>query len=309
MSTVDRIDARSVPAPSLDLTVVQGDFRPLRLEENRARMEAAVAETPPGSLVVFPELSLTGYTLHGRGPEVAVASMPAEGAAMGYQGTPMDAPMAVPDGERSALVGLVESSPDGRLYNASALVDPRGASVAHRKCYLPTYGAFDEGRIFAPSREPPRVLTLPGGWKMGVLICEDLWHPSLMWLLAMQGADAVVVQAAPPGRGGPGVREGFASMDRWHLMIRTAAVQYGVYVALANRVGVEEGFTFGGGSCLVGPDGTELWMAGPGETVRHGATLHRESLLEARRPYSHLRDENPALLRRGIDDLAPPADE
>src|ERR687893_824298 len=95
------------------------------------------------------------------------------------------------------------------------------------------------------------------GWRIGVLICEDFWHPALTYILAMQGIHALVVLAAAPGRGAlTGGEEGafFASSDAWERIARTTAQLYGIYVAVCNRVGVEGGVTFAGESLVVAPD-------------------------------------------------------
>jgi len=277
------------------LTIVQDDFQPLEVADNVERAAEHLRQSPADSLVVFPELTLTGYGVGGRAKEVASALTAAETAPEWL------APLATT--ASTALVGLVERGPDQRLFNASVLLGGGRVVSVHRKHYLPTYGMFDEGRVFAPDRTPPPVIEMAGGWRIGVLICEDLWHPSLSWLLAMQGADLIVVQAAAPGRGGHDGDAGFSSMERWALLARATAVQYGVYLALANRSGVEGGLTFGGGSLLVDPHGTEIWRAGGLGPARFETTLSRETLREARQPFSHLRDEDPHLLLRGIRSL------
>jgi predicted amidohydrolase len=256
-------------------------------------MAEALSAARQADVVVFPELSLTGYGLGGRVREMGVALAP-------------DAPVpealtAVASAGPAALLGLVEEAGDTRLYNASVMV--RDGMVVHRdrKRYLPTYGMFDEGRHFAPGREPPGLVDLPGGWRAGVLICEDFWHPSLSWLVAMQGADLLVVMSAAPGRGGSDPDgTGFDSMERWTLLCRATAVQYGLFVALVNRVGCEGGITFGGGSLLVDPEGEVQARSGGLAPERLDLTLDPEKLVRARRPFFHGRDEDPALLLRGI---------
>jgi predicted amidohydrolase len=170
--------------------------------------------------------------------------------------------------------------------------------------YLPTYGMFDEGRYFAPGREPPPVIRLPSGWRVGVMVCEDFWHPSLAYLLALQAADVILVLAAAPGRGEPGdPRALFASTEPWLLLARAAAVQYGVYVVIANRVGVEGGITFAGESLVVSPTGEVLASAPQGEPWTLNVTLTRGVLRRSRTPFSHLRDEDPSFLRRALESL------
>lgn len=280
----------------LRLVLEQNDPLLGRSAENAGAIAEAVGAVPHADLVVFPELSLTGYALGGRVREVGI---PLEvGEPPGPVLTELSSAGA------PAWIGLVEQDRDGRLYNASAILGDGQVLFRDRKRYLPTYGMFDEGRHFAPGRNPPEVVELAGGWRVGGLICEDFWHPSQSWLVAMQGADLLVVQSAAPGRGGPDTQgTGFHSMDRWTLLCQATAVQYALFVALVNRVGSEGGITYGGGSLLVGPDGSILAQAGGLEAQRLEMTLDPASLETARRPFFHLRDEDPGLLLRGIRTL------
>jgi hypothetical protein len=88
-------------------------------------------------LLVTPELSLSGYDLRDRMAEVAI--------------TPQDAAGLMRDAG-SIVVGFPERVPDGAVYNVAAHVDGGRVVHVHRKVFLPTYGMFDEGRVFAPGR-------------------------------------------------------------------------------------------------------------------------------------------------------------
>jgi predicted amidohydrolase len=244
-------------------------------------------------LIVFPELCLTGYGVAGRARDLATPARPGAGLDSQYDGLPSTGP--------DLLLGVPEGAEDGRVFNASVLLSGGIVRETFRKAYLPTYGMFDEGRTFAATSDPAAPFHGPGGWKVGVLICEDFWHPALAWLLAMRGADLLVVQAAAPGRGGlEGTPGSFRSMEAWTTIARATALQLGVFVALVNRVGVEGGLTFGGGSLLVGPDGGILEQAGGREPEVLSAELDHATILAARSPYSHLRDDDPSLLMRGL---------
>ena len=196
-------------------------------------------------LAVTPELSLTGYDLRD-----AAADVTASATTMLASATP-------------TLVGAVASANAGLLYNAAVLASSDSTEIVHRKVYLPTYGMFDEGRYFARG---DRVMPFDiNGWRIGVLICEDFWHPALTYLLAMQGIHVLIVMAAAPGRGAiQGGEDGafFASSDSWERIARTTAQMYGMYVAVCNRIGVEGGVTFAGESIVVAPDATVIARAG-----------------------------------------------
>jgi predicted amidohydrolase len=305
-----------MPKQELLLTVHQTAPLLGEIDENRVDLLRRVEGSNNRDLLLFPELSLTGYNLRGR---VQRAAVPLAG----------ESPVTLPRGSPPVAMGFPERGEDELVYNSAILVHEGKVLAKHRKVYLPTYGLFDEKRYFAPGKAAPPVVTLEGGWKVGLLVCEDFWHPGLMYLLAIQGAELVVVMAAAPGRGrpdsgtdsdeptpygfpsdGPPSQERpgqhhflFSSTDTWTLLARTAALQYGFFLAIANRAGVEEGVTFAGESTVVGPNGDVLARAPQGEVAILDHTLRREELRIARNPYAHLRDEDPEYLRRALNSL------
>lgn len=276
-------------ADALDLVVEQIAPTMGRIEENARRLSELAAASPDAGLVVFSELALTGYLVGDRAPSLALDAEDDRLLAAG------------PDPGPALALGYVERGRDQLVYNAAAVVRGSEILARHRKVYLPTYGIFDEGRTFAPGRTGPPVFEL-AGWRVGLLICEELWHPALPYLLALQEVDVLLVLSAAPGRhprtDAAGLR--FASSEPWELLARAAAFNHGVWVVVANRVGKEDGLTFAGGSMVVAPDGR---IAARAPEVREATlrfTLTRAALREARNPFSHLRDEDPALVVREL---------
>ena len=175
---------------SLRLVLHQTAPRLGAVDENLAAIHQALGTTPPGSLCVFPELSLTGYDLGARARELALEE---------------DAPPPVksPDAATTVVLGYPEIARDTRLYNVAGAFRGGERILRHRKRYLPTYGMFDEGRIFAPGDQGPRLFHPRPEWPAALLVCEELWHPALAYLAALRGAHLLVVLAAAPGgRGG-----------------------------------------------------------------------------------------------------------
>ena len=250
---------------------------------------AAAAAAADADLLLTPELALTGYDVRDNAPDLA-----------------LDLTLANPilDPLRNApgvvVTGLVEGTRDGRVYNSAVAFERGSVLYRHRKIYLPTYGTFDEARFFAPGDriEPVDM----HGWRFGILVCEDFWHPGLIYTLAAARIDALLVLAAGPGRDAwnGGAHGDFASADGWERIARTTAHLYGIYVALANRAGVEGGVTFAGGSVIVGPTGDVLARAPSLEETVLQATLSRSALHRARRPGWHGRDDAPALVIREL---------
>jgi predicted amidohydrolase len=272
----------------LQLAVVQLDARPGELAANIARV-ATAARAAAADVVLTPELALTGYDVRDAAHELAVTLEP---------GGPLPAPLdPLADVPGTLITGLIERGDDGVVYNVAAGLAAGAVRNIHRKIYLPTYGMFDEARWFGRGRQV-RPWPLHDGWRAGVLVCEDFWHPGLVYTLASSGIDVLLVMAAGPGRGAwdGGAHGQFASADAWEEIARATARLYGIYVGLANRVGVEDGVTFAGGSVIVSPAGRVLARAPSLEPATLRATLDPGLLLQARRPGFHGRDDDPLLV-------------
>lgn len=198
-------------------------------------------------LLIFPELSLTGYRLlHLTGH---TALKPSE--------TPLLGPLLEASKQMSLVVGLVEDDGHGVLYNSSLLLSGGVIAHTHRKLYLPTYGIFQEGRFFGSGHR--LALSPTHDQAVGLLICEDLWHPHLARSLAIAGAKILVVSSASPGTVGSGPIP--ASQEAWESLIRSTALVNTCWVVYCNRVGWEEGSFYTGGSLVVRPGGEILERA------------------------------------------------
>ena len=198
-------------------------------------------------LLLFPELSLTGYRLLHLTSRVALRLDDSE---VLYQ-------LRKATKDISIIVGLVEEAPEGVLYNSAVLITDGQIKHVHRKLYLPTYGIFQEGRFFGAGR---KLGLAPFGQEaLGMLVCEDLWHPHLARRLALAGSRILTVISAGPGRVGQGERLG--SQETWESLTRSTALVNTSWVLYCNRVGWEEGSFYGGGSHIVGPDGDIICRA------------------------------------------------
>jgi len=235
------------------------------------------------NIVVFPELSLTGYFLKDLVPDVALRIDSDEISRLAAACRDVD-----------ALVGCVLETDDSRFHNAVVYFSGGRVAHVHAKVYLPTYGIFDEQRYLAAGdRFRSFDLTTRGArsrWRAGALICEDMWHPSAVALLARQGVEAFLVPSSSPGRG---VLRGAAlgTANSYDVMTRTYAQLFTAYVVYCNRVGYEDGIAFWGGSRVVGPDGAPVSdPVGAEETIVY-QRLEKTALRRARIAYPLLRDE------------------
>jgi len=216
----------------------------LGLYEERVR----AARERGADLVVFPELSLTGYFLKDMVSTVALRLDAPE----------MDRLRALSRG--GALVaGFVEETADYRFFNSAAYLEDGEIRYVHRKAYLPTYGLFDEGRYFARGDRIRSFPTRCG--QSALLICEDLWHPSTVYLAALDHALLVICPSSSPLRGLSDGQEQDDNARYWELLNRMYAQTYALFVVYANRVGFEDGVGFWGGSEIIDPTGTRLAKA------------------------------------------------
>jgi predicted amidohydrolase len=197
-------------------------------------------------LLLFPELSITGYRLLHLTSRVSCRIDESENLQQ----------LADATGEMTVVVGLVEEG-EGVLYNSAVLLRAGQIVHVHRKLYLPTYGIFQEGRFFGPGQRLD--LTPIAGEKLGLLICEDLWHPRLAQRLAAGGGKILGVLSAGPGRVGSG--ETLESQEIWECITRSTAVVNTSWLLYCNRVGWEEGSFYAGGSHIVRPGGQILCRA------------------------------------------------
>jgi predicted amidohydrolase len=242
-------------------------------------------------LVVFPELSLTGYLLQDLAQDLAMD--------LGH--SPVSRRLASASERISVMAGTAEVTGEFRFHNTAVLYEDGRLAHVHRKVYLPTYAMFDEGRYFAPG-DRFRVHRSTRLGRLGVLVCEDAWHLSASYLLAQGGADLLCILSAGPVRG---MRAGaeLASRAAWRDLCRVTAQFNTTYVLYCNRVGQEEGWTFSGGSLAVDPLGNVLAEAGPDEEEMLLVEVEPDRLREARTLYPLLRDERAHLVSRELNRL------
>ncbi|HSM04848.1 MAG TPA: NAD(+) synthase [Longimicrobiales bacterium] len=240
----------SHPSAPLRVGLVQLQPRKARVAENLARLAAKIRElSADHDVLVFPETVLSGYFLQGG---VSEAARTAEEVARDLGAPPEDAP--------DVVIGFYERW-RRRLYNSAAWLTPgpEGWEVlhVHRKMFLPTYGVFDEARFVEAGRTLETVDTRFG--RVGMLICEELWHSLSPTILAVGGAELIVVLSASPARDLAPSKDGRPErVLRWERLARGVAEEHGVFVAVAQLVGSEGGKLLAGGSLVVGPDGRIL---------------------------------------------------
>jgi NAD+ synthase (glutamine-hydrolysing) len=242
-------------------------------------------------LVVFPELSLTGYTLMDLVPEAALD--PARHPAFKR--------LAAESRTIDIVLGFVEEGEKGLYYNSAAYLSGGRVVHIHRKAFLPTGGMFEEAKFFATGRSF-RTFTTPLG-KTGLMVCRDFLNYGAGYSLFTGGADVIIVISAAPGRG---LTEGdaFASSRMWELMGEAVAFFSTTFVVYCNRVGFEDGKTFAGGSFIFEPTGRRLVKAPEAEEELVLADLRLEDIRSARKKWTFLRDNRPEVVIRSLKGIA-----
>ena len=244
------------------------------------------AQAAGADLVVFPELSLTGYVLQDLASTVAHSPTLDD---------PVFNALLQASEKIDLVVGFVDEDARNRFFIAAAYLAQGKVVHVHHKVYLPTYGLFDEGRFFAWGDGIQAFDTRFG--RAGILICEDFWHASPPYLLWLDGADLMLFTSASPGRGL--TTEPQLESARWVEHINQAyASLFTTFVAHANRVGYEDGLNFWGGSTVFDPNG-ELLAQAPYH--QEGLTLAQVDLNQLHRTRARLpmlRDERTAMVMR-----------
>lgn len=241
-------------------------------------------------LLVFPELSLTGYQVQDLAPEVAIETEADDRVFA-------ELLKATEDGKIDIVVGFVHRDRRKRFYIADAYLSGGEALHVHHKLYLPTYAMFDESRYFARGNSVRAFDTRFG--RLGMLICEDFWHVSPAYLLWLDGADILILNSSSPARG---LNESVRLMSaRWVEHVNQAyGSMFTAYILHCNRVGYEDGKNFWGGSSVVDPDG-EFMTRGlyfDEALIMQEIDLNQLHRTRARLPL--LRDERPGLVRREL---------
>lgn len=262
-----------------------GDVR-ANLEKHLAYIESAHKEGV--ELLIFPELSLTGYQVQDLVPEIAIESTPDDA---------VYAQLLEASRKLDLVVGFVQRDSRQRYFIAQAYLSGGETVHIHHKVYLPTYGMFDEARYFDQG-ETVRAFDTRFG-RVGMLICEDFWHISPPYLLWMDGADLLIFSSSSPARGLDGNER--LSESRWVEQVNQAyGGTFTSYILHTNRVGYEDGKAFWGGSSVVDPNGNFLVRGVYFEETLLTHTLDLNEVRRTRARLPLLRDERPLMIQREL---------
>ena len=241
------------------VTIAQINTTNGEYEGNTASIIKAIeqAKRDESDLVVFPEVSVQGYTSLDWFLDRDMVRRTLD---------PLPEIIAATEG-LTAIVGTVRPSdlPTGRkLFNAAAIIRDRRLLGFADKTLLPEYDVFDDPRYFEPARE--RNLFKIDECALGVAVCEDFWNDKTFWkerlyandpadeLIAMGANLLVSINASPFNKGKMGQRR---------AMVSHRAKLAGLPIVFVNLVGGNDGVIFDGASIVADRDGRIILQAPP----------------------------------------------
>ena len=200
------------------------------------------AKAQGADLVIFPEMSLTGYVIHDQVYELAetIPGPTVEKAEMLAKKTGVHIIFGMPE---------LSEKTQATVFNTAVFVGPQGLIGKYRKMYLPTHSVFEEKRYFRPGYQTAVFQTDLGN--VGLCICYDIFFPEVLRLIRLKGAQLIVCISASPA-----VRRSY-----FETLTCARAIENTAYVAYVNLAGVQDGLQFWGGSRLVSPNGDVLAKA------------------------------------------------
>ncbi|KAA1188342.1 NAD+ synthase [Pseudohalioglobus sediminis] len=211
------------------INTLVGDF-----EGNTDKVVACVqraVQSHPSPVVVFPELTLSGYPPEDLLLRPSIELRVAQSLARLCAELPAEA---------WAIVGYPRTRDDG-LYNVAGVIHGGEIVAEYSKQSLPNYQVFDEKRYFKPG-SLPCVIDIEGV-QVGLSVCEDIWEPGPTLATARAGAQLLInLNSSPYHRGKRG--------ERWQL-VAARATEAGIPIVYVNQVGGQDELVFDGGSFAV----------------------------------------------------------
>ena len=231
-------------------------------------------------VLLFPELSLTGYSLREKTLDVA---MPVNHPLLGE--------LAAAAGDMVVSAGFIEEDHAGEFYNAQAMVTNGQLVHVHRKLNLPNYGGLEEAKWYSKGQDLAPCEPV-AGWPIHTLICADLWNPALPHLAML---DKPALMLAPVNSAADIVSDEFSNPQGWKTNTDFISMTYGVPLLMANSCALEGNSRFWGGSRILDAFGNCLAEAG-GEEALISAEVSLKDTREARFQLPTIRDADSRLV-------------
>jgi len=236
-------------------------------------------------LVVFPELSTSGYQLKDIVSDAALSPGGKEWRELERLSRKIDLIIGAPLEEDPGLIGNTALYFSGGKWRHT-----------HRKVQLPNYGMFEERMIFAAG-EGFHAFQL-GPCRAGILICREILFPMLAYLYFLQKTDLLIGISNSPQRGIGA--DGVSSYQLWETMGYVFSQFYQQNYLFVNRTGFEDGIGFGGGSFFARAGRGIVRKARYIDDDVLDAEVRPADVRRARLASSYLRDEQPELVLKEL---------
>lgn len=248
--------------------------------------EAARAVADGVELLVFPELSLSGYRLQDLAEEIALRP-----------GCPELDELCRVSREVALVVGAPYEETPGLVRNCALVFSGGELRHVHRKVQLPTHGMFEERMQFQPGErfEPFSI----GPFRAGILICREILFPVHAWLYHLQGCDLLLGISNSPARSLDA--ENFRSFALWETMGFVNAHFFHQNYLFVNRTGFEDGIFFGGGSFAAVAGQGIVRQAAYIDPARIDVDIDPQASRRARLASNYRRDEQPQIILRELE--------
>ncbi len=237
-------------------------------------------------LLIFPELSLTGYSVGEKfhsvalrldNPDLQRLMRAAQGITVG--------------------VGFIEETPSFRFFNSFLYFRDGEIVHKHRKIFLPNYGVFEEKKYFASGSRFD--CFDHNQFRIGHFTCGDAWNPALVHVAASDAANVMVFSACSPDIAlGGGNR--LSNRKNWLRLARFYATMYGVFTVFVNRTGSERDMDFYGESTIVDPFGEMVTRARGRKEGVFTSTLNLNQVRKARTMLHTVRDDDLEFIQRSL---------
>ncbi len=230
--TIRKKSAASVCIAIAQANMLVGDIR--GNVEKIIEMACRARDELHADVVVFPELAMTGYPPEDLLLRPGLHERVAEGL------THLRNSMR----GITLIIGYPEKTPQG-VYNAAVVIRDGEQLANARKQFLPNYSVFDEKRYFIPGKGG--IVVEIKGLKLGITLCEDIWHPEPAAAVVAAGAQCLVTLNASPYHKHKAAERETVVADR----VRENRVP----IIYANQVGGQDELVFDGESFVVDADG------------------------------------------------------
>ena len=246
----------------LNIAVVQMEPELTKMEANVGQMAdyiAKIATTQPVDVIVFPELSVTGYEGGQRFAQMAQRVPGAVTNILGQHATEFGVYI---------LIGMaVKEKVETVLYNSAVLIGPDGEVTGeYRKVHLPA----EERLVFRPGYRITPIETELG--MLGIMTGWDLTFPETARSLVLEGAEIILLPAAWQTK----------DVDMWRTLLVARAYENDVFIAAANRIGEEPSYVFAGQSAVLSPSGDVLAALEEPEAGYFGVKLDLDEVRQRR---------------------------